>query len=812
MSLVKFRNLLALLCTTALVACGGGGSNSGNPAIGGSGGGSSNAASVSISTSNQTLGDGSSTITVTAVVKDANNVGLASAPVTWSSSAGSLTGVTSTTGTDGTAIATFSATDAERTAGSATITAKSGSATDSATVALQGQRTVILSSSKLQIGTDGDTATLTAVVRDSNNVAINGARVSWMSTAGALSGQTSVTNSSGVATATFTPTGINPSTTPTVTVSANSGGQAASTTLNISPSTTSIELMASQATVGTGGEQITITAFVKDGNNLAKSGAPVGWSVDSGRISSQINTTNSGGIATAILDAGSNKANRTALVIVNSGAARQTLSVPVINTKLTYSGATTLPVNSSIDVTLTVADSKGVAVPGVSLALSSALGNTVPATVATNNLGQAVVSYAAVHSGADTLSVIGAGATLSTAITVTGLEDELVFLTPGADSKVVVGSTQTLNVRYRKSGVDQPNATINFAATIGALTQSSASTGSGGTASVGIRSNFAGASSISATVAGTSVQATLPLNFVATTPASVVLQVTPSALAPNLGGSTSNQATVIAKVVDANGNPVADKTVNFSQLADPSGGRLQQASAVTDLNGVASVQYLSGAEGTANGGVRLQATVAGTSVTSGVATLTVNQTALFIALGTGNSMSNLDPQTYQKNWTVYVTDANGVAVTNVPLTVEVIPTEFGKGFMVWDDVGSLWVYGGGPRWCLNEDVNRNGTLDAGEDINRDGALTPGNVVRLSSGVLTTDAAGAATVSLLYAENYAPWIRVRLKVSAIVQGTESSTAREFPLERLSSDFSTKTISPPGQFSPFGVDFSTCTNAN
>lgn len=829
MSFVKFKSWLATLATVALVGCGGGGS-AGDPLIGGggSGGGGSSAAKVDVTASNATLGDGSSTVTITAVVKDANNVALPNTKLTWAATAGSLTGAATQTDASGTAIAVFSASD--RSAGTAKISATSGSASGSTNVALQGTRSVVLSSTKSQVGTDGDTATLTAVVRDGNNVAISGAAVAWGSSAGALSGQTSVTNASGVATATFSPTGINPTVTPTVTVTASSGtAQTAQTVLNISPSTTSVELLSSQPTVGTGGEQVTITAFVKDGNNLAKAGAPVSWSVDSGRISNQTSTTNANGIATAVLDAGSNKSNRTAVVTVNSGAARQAISVPVVNTKLAYSGATTLAVGASMQVTLTATDSKSVAIPGVSLSLASSLGNTVPATVTTDSAGQAIVTYAATKSGADTLSVSGAGASVAAAITVSGLEDELAFVTPAASTKVPVGQSQQLQLRYRKSGVAQANAVINLAATIGTLGASSVTTGADGAATVSISSSFAGSATVSATVTGTgaqSVRATLPISFVATTPNKLVLQLTPTALAPNLAGATTNQSSVLAKVTDANGNPVADATVNFSQVADPSGGRLQQASAVTDLNGVATVQYLSGPESTASGAVTLRGTVPGFPAATGDAVMTVNQSALFIALGTGNTISNYNTETYEKKWTVYVTDANGVAVTNVPVTVKLIPLQFGKGSLVWDDTASQWIYASvvldpntgavllpaSPKMCNNEDRNLNGTLDAGEDVNGDGLLTPGNLVALTNSVVTTDANGSATITMRYAELYASWLTVRLTATAIVAGTESTTFKDFPLDKLAGDYSVKTVAPAGVLSPFGVDTRTCTNPN
>jgi hypothetical protein len=283
---------------------------------------------------------------------------------------------------------------------------------------------------------------------------------------------------------------------------------------------------------------------------------------------------------------------------------------------------------------------------------------------------------------------------------------------------------------------------------------------------------------------------------------------------------------VLAKVTDANGNPVADATVNFSQVADPSGGRLQQASAVTDLNGVATVQYLSGPESTASGAVTLRGTVPGFPAATGDAVMTVNQSALFIALGTGNTISNYNTETYEKKWTVYVTDANGVAVTNVPVTVKLIPLQFGKGSLVWDDTASQWIYASvvldpntgavllpaSPKMCNNEDRNLNGTLDAGEDVNGDGLLTPGNLVALTNSVVTTDANGSATITMRYAELYASWLTVRLTATAIVAGTESTTFKDFPLDKLAGDYSVKTVAPAGVLSPFGVDTRTCTNPN
>lgn len=814
----KFKSWVAGLCVLALVGCGGGGGG-GTPVLGPDNGGGSAAASVDVSASAATLGDGESTVTITAIVKNSSNVGMANTAVVWSTTAGSLTGASTTTDENGRAEATFSATD--RSAATATIKATSGAANGSVQVALQSTRTVVITPSKTEVGTDGDTVTLSAIVKDANNVAISGAAVSWSVTAGSLSGQASVTNASGVATAVYSPGST--FTTPTATVTVRSGASSASVPLNIRATTTSIELLASQPSINTGGDQVTVSAFVKDASNIARVGVPVAWSVDLGRLSSITTVTDNNGLARATLDAGSNKANRTAVVTATSGAARQTLNLPVTGTKLSFSGATTTAAGSTLMLSFTAADSKQVAIPGVVLTLASALGNGVPTTVTTDGAGQASVQYTATRPGNDTVTVTGAGASVTVNLTITGSDEDLAFVTPAAASRVVVNTPQTLTVRYRKAGVPQANVQIDLAATIGALSATRVATDAAGQASVTVRSSFAGSSMISATLVGSAVQGTLPVSFIATTPANLVLQVTPSALAPNQVGSTAQQATLVAKVIDSSGNPVAGATVNFSQAADPSGGVLQQASAVTDTNGQATVQYLSGATPTANNAVRLQASVASSSaVTPGTATLTVNQSALFIALGTGNTITNFNPETYEKNWTVYVTDATGVRVPGVPVTVKVIPNYYAKGRLVWSEADSRWIYHPGsvtptvvpasPLECPNEDRNNlNGVLDAGEDSNGDGTLTPGNVVALTASTVTTDANGMATITMRYAELYASWIGVRLTATAIVSGTESTSFKDFPLDVLAGDYSVKTVSPAGVFSPFGIDTSTCLTA-
>ena len=628
---------------------------------------------------------------------------------------------------------------------------------------------------------------------------------------------------------------------------AASGSSSAASAVSSAATPTSVELIASAVQVPSGGDQVTVTAIVKGAGNVSLPSTALTFSADSGTLTSAQTTTDATGAATVVLTAGSDRSNRSIVVTATSGAASGAITLPVVGTTLSYAGATTVALNGTTQTTVTAKDSKGTVVSGLPVTVTSTLGNTLSTpTVTTNAQGTSTVAYTAVHAGADTLSFAGGGANVSTTISISA--ENFAFTSPASNIAIPVASRQALTLRYLSNGVPQAGKTIAFAATAGTLsvadptainpcasstTASMATTDANGNATICVASVTASPATVQGTlvgVAGVTAQATLPVSFVALTPATVVLQASPNALSPNPAGSTTQQANVVATVTDAAGNPVSGVTVNFNRIADPSGGNLDQPSAVTTTSGQASVHYIAGATSTANNGVQLQATVQGyPAVAAGTTSLAVTQSALFIALGTGNSVTLLDAQTYQKDWVVYVTDANGVPVSNVSLTVKALPILYGKGQLYFSnawgwsetpttnlttDPASLERLGTtaeGDYVCANEDANYNGVLDAGEDTNQDGVLQPGNVISVtgsstsgaSSGIVTTGSTGRATISLVYAKSYANWVRVRLIASAVVSGTESKTQAEFWAAGAAADYSTATVAPPGQFSPFGT---------
>lgn len=576
------------------------------------------------------------------------------------------------------------------------------------------------------------------------------------------------------------------------------------------PTVVAVDVLTSSPQMGTGGDAITVTAVVKGTGNVALADTPVMFSSDTGTLTGVSAVTDDNGIATASVSVGANKSNRTVAVTATAGTVSGSVNIEATGTTLSYAGETTVAFGGTSSMTVTATDSKGIAIANLPITVASSLGNGLSSTsLTTNASGLASVTYTATNSGTDQVTFTGGGVVRTTSVIISG--ENFQFVSPAANTAVPVGTWQEIRVRYVQGGQPQAGRTVNFAATAGEVETATIVTNASGEATTRVRSATAAPAIVQATLTGTPpAQATLPVEFVATVAAKLVLQVSPTAIGPNASGSTAQQAKLLATVTDANGNPVKGATVNFSRLVDPSGGNLSQASGLTDSAGQASVQYVAGALTTASNGVQVRATVAGTAV-SGDASLTVNQSALFIALGTGNTIINIDDQTYQKDWVVYVTDANGVAVPNVTLTMKVLPVEYLKGRLAVGSGG--WGYSASTiSTCANEDSNFNGVLDVAlnEDANSNGILEPGNVISLSRGTVTTDAQGRATVSLIYAESYALWVRVTLRAEAVVAGTESSKEVTFIVPALASDLSNTNSSPAGVVSPFGVN--ACAVAN
>lgn len=581
-----------------------------------------------------------------------------------------------------------------------------------------------------------------------------------------------------------------------------------------------VEVVTSTNALKSAGSPATITAFVKNGFNVVMPGQAVVFSATSGTLQNPSSATDANGVASVQVIPGNDKTNRTITVTVTANGVSGSVDVPVTDSKLAITGSASMQTGTGAQkITVRASDSAGNPVPGVPIKLGSSLGNAVsPSTATTDVTGNASFSYTPVIAGTDTVSATGLGTSAANTIAVSAVN--FTAVAPAVNSQIPIGSAQTVTVQYLQSGAGVPGKTVAFSTTRGALSQTSAITDASGQATVTVSSTTAGSAVVAAQIVGVG-SLSLPVQFVATTPTNILLQANPGAISPNSPTTTSkNQSTIQALVTDAAANPVANRQVNFTIVKDLSNGSLSSGSVLTDSNGIAQVQFIAGPVSTPSNGVQIRADVAGTTVTSSPkdAFLTVNGSALFITIGFGNTIADVGVTDYAKPFSVYVTDANGIAVGNQVVALSVLPDEYYKGYLTYKGSPKLWGYSSvklGDDYsspytlCKNEDKNLNGVLDAGEDENQNGRLTPGNVVFATPGSVTTDATGRATFDVVYGKQYALWVKVNLGARAVVAGTESSTGISYILEMSTVDAKLDSTAA-NAVSPFGTSF-VCTDA-
>lgn len=613
-----------------------------------------------------------------------------------------------------------------------------------------------------------------------------------------------------------------------VAVSAAGGGSTA-----LQPAAT-VEVLTSSNTLQSGGTSVDITAFVKNTLNVTMPNEPVSFSADSGLLQDATPTTDASGKATAKLLVGSDKSNRTIRVTVRSGTASGFVNVTITGTRVVLTGDGAVQQQGTAVYSARVLDSNNTPIANAVVTFNSTLSNTFsPATNSTDSLGVTSSTYTATNSGTARLTASALGATSDPLSVV--ISNVVLRFVPFSEagnplystyfglgpnvSDVTLGSSQRLVLEYRIIGGSTPaNQPVSFTTTRGRFQPaglSSATTTAwsdlpqpqGGKVVVvdleaiapGGSSPGAGPVTISANIAGVA-EASLAMNFLAQTPASLALQSNPSTVPPNTGGSSLSQSTLQATVRDAAGNLVSGRLVNFNITSDTSGGRLSAATAITDSNGRALVQYIAGASTTGVNQVRVRASVDGLPAVFGDAALTVSGQALFINLSFSNTIGNLNgnESVYAKPFSVYVSDATGNPVGNQLVVLSVVPLSYKTGVLVPPaSPGGTWTASVSAT-CRNTDFNLNGALDATTEPS---VLRPGNVVT-APGSVTTDAQGQAAFNLLYGENFAPWVKVKVVARTTVAGTESVREAIYDLEGSNADF-TSPGGPAGTTSPFGA---------
>lgn len=599
------------------------------------------------------------------------------------------------------------------------------------------------------------------------------------------------------------------------------------------PKVASIDLFTTTQQLSSSGVQgITITALVKDDNNNLISGADVLFSSDSGELLIDEDTmgedgkakTGKDGKAKAVLNTESDPTNRTISVTAISGTSNDLLEINVVGTSINISGTSSIALNDETDFILKLVNSDGGAIANQTINLEVKDPNknniSIPASVQTDASGQAFVPVTGLAGGENAFIASALGATSEKAVSVQA--DSFLFtafnngngVTVNPENAeipdVLLSDTAEITLTWLRSGKPVKDGTVvNFTTTRGTLTPTSASTVNG-IVKVKVTSDFAGESLVrfSGVDGDTILDNQIKFEFVAETAARIVAQASPASIGPN--GETS----IISVVVkDPNGNLVKNKDVNFKLTGDNTSGTLEPEKVTTDSNGSATSIYTSKAVSAVDG-VEITTSINETNgVVSDTVNLTVADRELFISLGTGNDLLEHDNSSYNKQYTVFVVDADSTPRPNVTLTLSAVPSAFHKGeyVRVYEGASFKWW---SPEYkesgCPNEDLNRDGIIDPGEDLNKDDSLTPGNIVTVD-GNIVTDENGQAIINILYPKNYANWVDINLVAQTKVNGTESLKQVNFTLPVSAGDVTNEDVSPPGATSPFGAEPG-CDNIN
>lgn len=615
----------------------------------------------------------------------------------------------------------------------------------------------------------------------------------------------------------------------------DSGATGGSTTTSTSTSTAgpttggsiAVLLSPTSTLASASGSTITLTAVVKNSGNAGVAGQTVVLSTtDAGvTIVNPAAVTDATGTATGTMTIGAgptSNSNRTIAVVATSSGLTVTQNVQVVGSTVTVTGPDAVALSTAAQYVVTVRDSASNALASQSVTVTSQAGNPITSSPGTTDAqGQFKFSVTPSKAGSDTLTIATAGVSAVKSFSVSG--DQLSFV--GSPAEVEVNSVQTLTLNLLKTGVAYANQTIALSATRGTLSTNSITTNASGTATVTITSATAGITEVNASSAS-GLNSTARIEFVSSIPSKINLQASPSTVATNTAGSSSNSSQLIATVRDAADNPVKNSRVNFSFVADPSNGRIEPGFATTDSNGTASTVFIAGPNSSGNNAVVVAASLPGTpSVAASQSSVTVSRSVLVVRIGTGNEIEKIDSTKNAVPYTVIVSDSSGNPVKDVLIQASVVPLLYFKGLYAWNGVDQ-WVKSVNQQ-CANEDTNGNGQLDPaqgatlGEDDpangigNGDGLLTPGNpaVVTFDTGFENgkTNSLGYLDMRVIYPRNFATWLQVRLRVTAVVAGTEGVGTSTLILPGLAGDYTSATLAPPGARSPYGAS-STCTNPN
>lgn len=450
--------------------------------------------------------------------------------------------------------------------------------------------------------------------------------------------------------------------------------------------------------------------------------------------------------------------------------------------------------NSGTDsalLTVTALDTARNVIAGVpvSVSLDSGAYSVIVGTTDVNGQASGKISIGGNKANRNITATITVGTQVSTAVVaVTGSK---ISVTPSPAS-AAPGASVSLTVKATDvNGNGVSGATIQLGGTLGF--NQSVTTDSLGTATATLLAAPSTSATYTITAAGLGVAALATIQVAgggavlpdAIGPISAAsLAITPAQILPNISGGTTNRAGIRAVFLNSSNQAIQNVRVRFEIVAPGlgSGEQLSTAGATlySDSSGVAVADYIAGTRTSPTDGVTIRACYGLTdaAIASGACpnwktgTLTVAGQPLSITLGDNNLLSKGgNSLTYIKLFDVAVADSAGNAVPNALVSASVDITTYGKG-----------LYSATRLWCLNEDTNRNGILDAQEIFDGDGdnVISPrkADVILSFLGANTTGTNGRTTIQVEYPQNVATWLNYMVRVTTNVAGSEGTAVKSY----------------------------------
>lgn len=603
---------------------------------------------------------------------------------------------------------------------------------------------------------------------------------------------------------------------------------------NTNPTTTGIAgltLVPSKSSVKADGQDsLTLTVRALDASNAIVKGANLTVSASSGLILSASNVTTDAttGTATVTVTADANNpVNRTATVTLSCGgcgAANATNSIAITGATLSLAGGTSLVAGGTAQtLDAVLKDPSGNNVPdGTTVTFSSADTTTVTVSPATQTTvaGKATVSVTgiATTSGSGTTVTASAlGSSASRSYTVSAPANALAISAPSNTTSLVVGVAQTITV-----AAPGASSVTFFNTANGTWSSAGAVTVSGNVATNDFTPAQAG--SLTITVKDNSNR-TASVTYSVSAPISAVNKLQASAGQTTLQvavGTTTPSVRITTMALTSAGQGVANVPIMFTFSGGPGAGEyLTPALAYTDTSGKAYADFFAGTAPSNAGPITISAQVQGSSpvIKTGTAPsssnvqLTIGGQATSVSFGASSQIRESSDKTeYMLDHSVQVTDAQGNAVSGAVVTLKVRPVAFSTG----SGCATTSTY-------CTEDVNGNGSLDAGEDGKRvttgvattgscfaspqvatkpdsetmtpaeqtaatavttgssDGILTPINAYAGSvPATITTRSDGTGSFTLTYLKAASIWTVVKLTASVGSGTTETSNSAVFRL--------------------------------